>query len=99
VKVVIGFKERGVGGCDDGLEERVWRDWGWLDVDLVEEGAEDAKLYTHPELVVVGCSKFGDEWYLRAIQRAGSSGLPVLEEEQVSSRYRPAHCILSIALE
>jgi hypothetical protein len=88
-----------VGGCDDGLKERVWGDGGWLDVDVVEEGTEDAKLYTNLELVVVGCGRFGDEGYLRAIQTAGSSGLPVLEEEQVPSRYRPGHCILSIAPE
>jgi hypothetical protein len=44
VHVVVHFEERCARGRDDGLEERVRRDRGRLEVDLVYEGAEESKL-------------------------------------------------------
>lgn len=42
VEVIVGFEEGSASGCDDGLEQCVGRNSGWLQIDLICQGADEA---------------------------------------------------------
>jgi hypothetical protein len=95
VQIVVGFEQGRAGRGNDGLEERVWRDGRWLEVDVVYESAEDA--YLRLFVSYVGVLK-KQRRNVHAIRKVDFSGLPMLVRSRLSSKYHPAHCILSIVL-
>lgn len=44
MEVVVHFQERSAGRGYNGLKEGVWRDRSGLEVEVVEEGSEEAEL-------------------------------------------------------
>jgi hypothetical protein len=59
VEIVVGFEERGAGRGDHGLEERMRRDRGGLEVQLCHEGTQESEL-----LSVISSWLFLEYWVM-----------------------------------